>query len=319
MTTFTERNIEQLEIDFPISIENILYKVSKYFASLPLSLFSLYSLSLALAENKHRFSEMFRNVTEGYLQDSEISQKLSCFADHYKTLPEGSKVIIKAMNKYTRSPFGAADFDCSSCFNREDGDRRLVFDMLKDNFSEYPSYFVSIKDDENIKKARAIITIVDDVPIVWNCYTNRSSLYSSIAIANYLATKLQKKIVRKVNFSNCGRCNYNLLWVNGNIGYAVIDESNKQGTFEVEMDETQYSLGVKCEQCGGCVEEDDAMTDDDGNIYCQDCYYEAFAACSRCDSNINVSYDTYYEVIVGRYDTRVFCSNCVTVHQLTRH
>jgi hypothetical protein len=49
---------------------------------------------------------------------------------------------------------------------------------------------------------------------------------------------------------------------------------------------------VRCEECGEEIHVDDTYEDDDGNIYCEQCYYDIHTACERCGREVHRD-DTY--------------------------
>lgn len=64
------------------------------------------------------------------------------------------------------------------------------------------------------------------------------------------------------------------------------------------------SKNVTCRNCGCVVNEDDALYDEDGNLYCRSCWNEIFAECEQC-GRVHRRYDMW-ETENGGY----VCNHC---------
>jgi|GEM_PF-3755114 len=60
---------------------------------------------------------------------------------------------------------------------------------------------------------------------------------------------------------------------------------------------------VRCYECGVYISEDDSVSSDSGNTYCQSCYSSNFASCYECSAECRV--DDCYEL-----DRKPYCPDC---------
>ena len=69
---------------------------------------------------------------------------------------------------------------------------------------------------------------------------------------------------------------------------------------------------VRCCACSDRVDDDDAYTNEYGDYFCRDCYYDRYTSCDRCGRE--VSTDDTCSVTVGRYSQESWCEPCVRNH-----
>jgi hypothetical protein len=88
---------------------------------------------------------------------------------------------------------------------------------------------------------------------------------------------------------------------------------NKDGTVTLSDDDGDFHLvdgliagnQYVCCNCGGGFYVDDAYQADDGNLYCEDCYYERYSKCDSCAAEI-------YRDEAFSHEGELFCEDCFT-------
>ena len=61
----------------------------------------------------------------------------------------------------------------------------------------------------------------------------------------------------------------------------------------------------ECFNCQNDFDEDDSLSNDDGDLYCYDCYYEVYGHCSECDTEVSHDYIQWSE-----RNEEYYCEDC---------
>ena len=74
--------------------------------------------------------------------------------------------------------------------------------------------------------------------------------------------------------------------------------------------------GVRCCNCGDSISEDDYYSAE-GDAWCENCYYDRFSTCERCEETVRNEYTSCVQV--RHNDEEYWCEHCVDNHANTCH
>jgi len=166
--------------------------------------------------------------------------------------------------------------------------------------------------------ARAIIHKLDDGrKLFGRIYTNAQHLLEKMKRHADDQGWIVSRYVDRSNRSSWIMSNLN--YCDGEIPYmdTLISGSTCNGLLTVSWDNGDFGLqdqngnmgGYICELCGDRVGEEDAYSNDNGNIYCEYCFYKAFLRCEYCEIVIHKDDAVFIE------DAESYvCEHCVSSH-----
>jgi hypothetical protein len=234
-----------------------------------------------------------------YILDSQVNPLVSKYVSKIKCYEDSTCDITDNLN------WRAGDFgDFGSCFFDTDSRNHIREGMNNDSrhfaFREYN------KNGKGIGRAW-----------IYN-HANRGYLlyntYGSLNIDVYATALKFQSLLHKLTgftylFSEYDKCQLNKShsdqWFNGSkIYYFWIGDETLPSSITVEIETV-----VECEVFGYCYECSCDLDEDNhyrynGNLYCEDCYYETFANCEYCGE------DYYIEDMIYFKDT-LYCENCI--------
>jgi hypothetical protein len=76
-----------------------------------------------------------------------------------------------------------------------------------------------------------------------------------------------------------------------------------------EIEEEEKVKTFKCYECESEFEEDEMQHNDDGDLYCYDCYYETYGTCSECGVETSHDYIQFDE-----RSEEYYCDGCLPHH-----
>lgn len=88
--------------------------------------------------------------------------------------------------------------------------------------------------------------------------------------------------------------------------YGSIDASDYNGTLG--------DNGVECHDCGCRTDPDDSLICDNGNHWCESCYFETFTTCEHCHETVRHEYTSQVNVVGyrGQHTVETWCDECVS-------
>ena len=111
------------------------------------------------------------------------------------------------------------------------------------------------------------------------------------------------------------RCNHIGVPSNADNQYKTYAELSEVVGFNVEV-AVKEALGVEpgtededvetCENCGATINEDESRTTPDGEVWCEDCFFDRYEYCYGCDELIDKDYDNWY----WGPDGNPYCESC---------
>ncbi len=105
-----------------------------------------------------------------------------------------------------------------------------------------------------------------------------------------------------------GEIPYMDVLTSGSIDDGLLTASYNSGDFELQNTNGSINSYI-CISCSNTMHEDDAYSDDNGEIYCEHCFHKAFLHCERCEDL------TYKENAVFIENAEIYvCQNCALNH-----
>lgn len=180
--------------------------------------------------------------------------------------------------------------DSGSCYW---GGRAAARDMMAENGGLAICFF----NEDGDGYARAwMFEFEPGQYVLWNGYGMVGDATQTIAhIASQFLNLRMQRITLTNNNTGAG-----MLFINGWRGYGLLNNETILNAYDFRWDEP-----VACRDCGRGLSFDDAYTDDEGNTYCDSCFYERYEYCERC-GHVHYREDIYYAR--GRY----LCYHCKT-------
>ena len=109
----------------------------------------------------------------------------------------------------------------------------------------------------------------------------------------------------------------------GTIMDGLLTISYSSGDFVLNQTDGCLEENHKCSMCGHSTNNDDAWTDDDGNMYCRDCYDEGFFCCDAChedcsqDGAVMITDTAQHVCSYCASNNYYLCNNCGDVFSTT--
>jgi hypothetical protein len=115
----------------------------------------------------------------------------------------------------------------------------------------------------------------------------------------------------RLNKISCGDDGHVCAYLDGERRIAIHADYLEIGGSDAIADSVEGTLssGETCCNCDCSIDEDCAMTTDDGEVYCEECYYEIYSHCENCE-------DTHYSddmIWIESAQTNV-CPYCADAH-----
>jgi hypothetical protein len=85
---------------------------------------------------------------------------------------------------------------------------------------------------------------------------------------------------------------------------AQFNETLKKGLAEGEIKVKETDSG-ECSNCGEVIDDENREYEANGDIYCEECYYEHFSSCESCGDTIDMDNGDYVST-----DNGMYCNNC---------
>lgn len=245
----------------------------------------------------------------GIKLDSDLLGKIGCIAGQAQK--DGGKTYFWDIDY--ELDWNAGDFgDGPSCFWTE---RRGALPMMRDAGCFAFRCFRRSSYGGFSGTARAWVYPYG--PNAWIMFNGYG--YNTLLLARLWAT-ITGSTYKKIELVNWGTRGGEL-WINGDgAGYGYVIGSvdfvaDFPGRYDLQIDE-QEGDGYACYRCGYGVDVDYAYHDDNGNVYCEECWCEIYTTCDQCHEDIYRDYAMYMdETTLCEYcydDQTSTCNECGT-------
>ena len=112
--------------------------------------------------------------------------------------------------------------------------------------------------------------------------------------------------------------NDDIPYINGNHAVMVKSNTVQINSYSIHL-EWGDDNSFQCQECSERLADEECYYDDQGNIYCEDCYNENFTRCHCCDNEVyrGDAYTDYngYDICYRCYDRYYFtCDGCSEVY-----
>lgn len=200
----------------------------------------------------------------------------------------------------------AGDYgDMGSCYWGGNAGARI---MLREN----GGMAICFMTDSGTGYARAwLVEIDDNLFVIFNGYGFERGAYATLTIARVFAT-FMTLTYKKIALDNSTG---NTLYINSNAGYIIGTPEAIEGISDWDFEWDDMSA-YSCYNCGRSLDEYEGYTGADDENYCENCFYEYFDRCERCDGTYNNEDIEYIESVhehICRYcraDNFDLCNGC---------